>query len=125
LRAADGGWGGLFAIDSWWFNDWLRRPRLAEELDESHGAGFILRQAPHLVDIACYIAGFARVARSRHDRTLGLGHADGRQLRSTDSISNPAPIANLSLNGYGYFDTSELTLDIGNFRRQPRVPAPN
>src|SRR5690348_14938785 len=55
--ARSGRLGQVIAVDSWWFNDWLRRPRLAEELDESRGAGFILRQAPHLVDIACYISG--------------------------------------------------------------------
>jgi phthalate 4,5-cis-dihydrodiol dehydrogenase len=47
--------GQVIGIGNWWFNDWLRRPRLESELDETMGAGFILRQAPHLVDIACYV----------------------------------------------------------------------
>jgi phthalate 4,5-cis-dihydrodiol dehydrogenase len=55
--AREGRLGRVIQIDSLWFNDWLRRPRLPAELDENLGAGFILRQAPHQVDIAAYIVG--------------------------------------------------------------------
>jgi phthalate 4,5-cis-dihydrodiol dehydrogenase len=122
--AREGRLGRVIAIDSWWYNDWLRRPRLAAELDERLGAGFILRQAPHLVDIATYIAG------SRATRVRAMS---GRWDAAAPSQGNCAALigfesgamANLSLNGYGYFSTSELIWDIGVFgeRKAPGKPA--
>jgi phthalate 4,5-cis-dihydrodiol dehydrogenase len=121
--ARSGRMGRVIAIDSWWFNDWLRRPRLAEELDESRGAGFILRQAPHLVDIACFIAG---------SRTVRVRAMTGRFEPSMPTEGNCAAliefesgaIANLTLNGYGYFDTSELTWDLGIFGQKRETQRP-
>ena len=104
--------GRVIQIDTWLYNDWLRRPRLAEELDESMGAGFILRQAPHLVDIAGSIVGA---------RPLNVRAATGRWDANLPCDGNAAVLiryeggafANLSLNGYGYFDGGELTFGIG------------
>jgi phthalate 4,5-cis-dihydrodiol dehydrogenase len=115
--------GRVIAVDSWWFNDWLRRPRLPSELDEKLGAGFVLRQAPHLVDIACFIAG----ARATRVRAMA-----GRWDESMPTEGNCAALiafesgatANLSLNGYGYFDTSALTWDIGVFGERRSRPKP-
>jgi phthalate 4,5-cis-dihydrodiol dehydrogenase len=97
---------------------------LREELDENRGAGFILRQAPHLVDIACYIAGA---------RAMGVRAMAGRWDANMPTEGNCAAligfdsgaVANLTLNGYGYFQTSELTWDIGIFgeRKPPAKPA--
>jgi len=114
--ARSGRLGRVNQIDCSWYNDWLRRPRLASELDERMGAGFILRQAPHLMDIACHIAG-SRAARLR--AFAGQGHCAA--LIQFES----GAVANLSLNGYGYFGTSELVWDIGVFGewRQPAKPA--
>jgi phthalate 4,5-cis-dihydrodiol dehydrogenase len=117
--------GRVIAIDSWWFNDWLRRPRLASELDENLGGGFILRQAPHLVDIACFIAGGCatrlRAMTGRWDERMPT---EGNCAAMIGFASGA--IANLSLNGYGYFDTGELTWDIGVFgdRKLRAKPAP-
>lgn len=116
--------GRVLRIDSWWYNDWLRRPRLASELDEQLGAGFILRQAPHLVDIACHIAGsravLVRAFAGRSER--GTGTAG--QCAALVQFESGA-VANLSLNGHGYFGTSELVWDIGVFgeTRAPAKPA--
>jgi len=112
--ARSGRLGRVIAIDSWWFNDWLRRPRLASELDQNLGAGFILRQAPHLVDIACHIAG-SRATRVR--AMTGRWDADMPTEGNCSALIQfeSATVANLSLNGYGYFRTSELTWDIGIF----------
>ena len=122
--ARSGRLGRVIAIDSWWFNDWLRRPRLASELDENLGAGFILRQAPHLVDIACHIAG----ARATRVRAM-TGRWDANMPTEGNCAAliafDSGAVANISLNGYGYFGTSELTWDIGIFgeKRAAQKPA--
>ena len=119
--ARSGRLGRVIGIDSWWYNDWLRRPRLASELDESLGAGFVLRQAPHLVDIACTVAG----ARATRVRAM-TGRWDAKMPTDGNCAAliqfESGAVANISLNGYGYFGTSELTWDIGIFGEQ-RVPA--
>ena len=103
--------GRVLQIDCLWFNDWLRRPRLAEELDEARGAGFILRQAPHLVDIAMLIAG-APAASVR--AFTAQWHGTTASCGALIAFGNGA-FANIALNGTGYFSTSEFTWDIGIF----------
>ncbi|HMI96424.1 MAG TPA: Gfo/Idh/MocA family oxidoreductase, partial [Micropepsaceae bacterium] len=112
--ARSGRLGRVIGIDSWWYNDWLRRPRLASELDENFGAGFILRQAPHLVDIVTYVAGSRAVrVRAMAGRWDGNVPTEGNCAALIQFESGA--VANLSLNGYGYFGSSELTWDIGIF----------
>lgn len=123
--ARSGRLGRVNQIDSWWYNDWLRRPRLAEELDKARGAGFVLRQAPHLVDIVCHIM---------DSRAVSVRALTGRWDTDVPTDGNCAALlqfesgafANISLNGYGYFGTSELTWDIGIFgeTRALAKPAP-
>ncbi len=105
--------GRAIQIDTLLYNDWLRRPRLAEELDENLGAGFILRQAPHLIDIASAIMG----ARPTQVRAL-TGSWDDKMPTAGNCAAlvqyEGGAFANISLNGYGYFDSSELTFGIGS-----------
>jgi phthalate 4,5-cis-dihydrodiol dehydrogenase len=117
--------GRVISIDSWWYNDWLRRPHLMSELDEAKGAGFILRQMPHLADVTTYIAGA---------RAVAVRALTGRWDPDLPTDGNCAALiqfdggayANIGLNGYGYFGTSELVWDIGLFGKQqaPSKPAP-
>jgi phthalate 4,5-cis-dihydrodiol dehydrogenase len=105
--------GRLIAVNTWLSTDWLLKPRVPEELDEALGGGVVYRHAPHLIDTV---------------RLLGGGHVRsvrgsvGRWMRERPCAGNfsaylefedgtPATIA---YNGYGFFDTSELTWGIGN-----------
>lgn len=121
--ARSGELGKVIQIVSILYNDWLRRPRVAEELDETKGAGFILRQAPHLVDIANYIAASnavsVRAVTGRWDPNIPT---DGNGVALIQYESGA--VANLSLNGYGYFDSSELTFGIGTFGKVKEASAP-
>jgi phthalate 4,5-cis-dihydrodiol dehydrogenase len=111
--ARSGELGRLIAINSWLSTDWLLKPRVAEELDEAQGGGVVYRHAPHLIDTIRLIGG----GRVRSVRAMV-----GRWMRERPCPGNfsaylefedgtPATIA---YNGYGYFDTSELTWGIGN-----------
>lgn len=112
--------GRVLQIDCLWFNDWLRRPRVAEELDEAHGAGFILRQAPHLVDIAMLIAGAPAVS----VRALTAQWQEvAASCAALIAFANGA-FANITLNGTGYFSTTELTWDIGIFGEKKPLAKP-
>ena len=122
---AGGRLGRAIQIDSWLFNDWLQRPRLAEELDERAGGGLVMRQGPHMFDIACYLAG----ARARSVRAIAGRwdpHFDcaGNFTALLDFESGAA--ATISVNGYGYFDGAELTCNIdgiGAIGPDPRARA--
>jgi phthalate 4,5-cis-dihydrodiol dehydrogenase len=52
-----GALGKLRMINSWYFNDWLYRPRTPEELNPDWGGGVPWRQGPHQFDIIRTIAG--------------------------------------------------------------------
>ena len=117
--------GRVLKIDSWWFNDWLRRPRLAPELDEALGAGFILRQAPHLVDIAAHIAGAPAVS-VRTFTNAGSPDLGAEGLCTAIIRFASGAVASFTLGGCGYFESRELTWNIGVFGGQsapgkPRV----
>lgn len=93
-------------------NDWLQRPRLAEELDSAQGGGLVLRQGPHLVDMASYIIGAPPVRVSattgRWDEAFDTEGNFSALLTYADGAS-----ASLIMNGYGHFDSAELHWGIG------------
>lgn len=104
--------GKVIQMDTLNFNDWLQRPRLASEVDTSMGGGLVFRQAPHQVDLVRYIAGgmakSVRASAGRHDP-----HFDTEgNFAALVEFENGAA-ATLSFNGYGYFDGTELTWNIG------------
>jgi phthalate 4,5-cis-dihydrodiol dehydrogenase len=105
--------GRLIAINTWLSTDWLLKPRMPEELDESLGGGVLYRHAPHLIDTVRLLGGGrVRSVRGSVGRWMPERPCPGNfsaYLEFEDGT--PATIA---YNGYGYFDTSELTWGIGN-----------
>ena len=105
--------GKLIAINTWFYTDWLLKPRVNEEIDEALGGGVIFRHAPHLIDTIRLLGG---------GRVRSVRAAVGRWMRERPCPGNFSVFlefedgtpATIVYNGYGYFDTSELTWGIGN-----------
>lgn len=125
--------GAVVQIQSTNFNDWLQRPRLAGELDTKQGGGIVYRQGPHMVDIVRFLGGgmvkTVRGVTGRADK-----HFDTEGHFSALLEFDHGAVATLTFNGYGYFDVTELTWDIGEsgfkqtggrkFPRKPRLTGP-
>lgn len=100
--------GRLIAVNSWLSTDWLLKPRVAEELDEARGGGVLYRHGPHLIDTVRLLGG---------GRVRSVRGSVGRWMRERPCAGNFSAFlefedgtpATISYNGYGYFDTSELT----------------
>jgi phthalate 4,5-cis-dihydrodiol dehydrogenase len=124
--------GRLLQIQTGNFNDWLQRIRVAIELDTAQGGGLVYRQGPHMVDIVRFIGG-GMVADVRGIAGRADPHFDTEGHFSALLAFDTGAAATLSFNGYGYFDGTELTWDIGeggrpadrrHFPRKPRLTGP-
>jgi phthalate 4,5-cis-dihydrodiol dehydrogenase len=105
--------GRLIAINTWLYTDWLLKPRVAEELDESLGGGVVFRHAPHLIDTVRLLGGgVVRSVRASAGRWMAERPCPGN-FSAYLEFEDGTP-ATIVYNGYGYFDTSELTWGIGN-----------
>jgi phthalate 4,5-cis-dihydrodiol dehydrogenase len=120
--ARSGELGRLIAINAWFSTDWLIKPRVAEETDESLGGGVVYRHAPHLIDtIRLLGGGMVRSVRAMVGRWMPERPCPGN-FSAYLEFEDGTP-ATIVYNGYGYFDTSELTWGIGNrmYSDQERV----
>jgi phthalate 4,5-cis-dihydrodiol dehydrogenase len=112
-EARSGALGRLIAISTWLYTDWLLKPRVAEELDEALGGGVVYRHAPHLIDTVRLLAGGeVRSVRATVGRWMKERPCPGN-FSAYLEFADGTP-ATIVYNGYGYFDTSELTWGIGN-----------
>jgi phthalate 4,5-cis-dihydrodiol dehydrogenase len=119
--------GAPMMFHTWYYNDWLYRPRDPDELDASNGEGIVYRQAPVQVDIL---------------RMLGGGRV--RSVRAQTRVADPKrPVvgactafleledgtpATMVYNATGHFDVSELSYGLGAQIYSPgnvRDPAAN
>ena len=107
-----GAYGAARLITTINFTDFLYRPRRPEELDTSKGGGVIFSQAAHQVDIVRLLAGGK--ASSVYART---GSWDSQ--RKTEGAYTAlldfenGVVANITYNGYGFFDSDVLMNNIG------------
>jgi phthalate 4,5-cis-dihydrodiol dehydrogenase len=120
--ARSGELGRLIAVNCWMYTDWLLKPRMPEEVDEALGGGVVYRHAPHLIDtIRLLGGGEVRSVRAMVGRWMPERPAPGNFSAYLEFVDGtPATIV---YNGYGYFDTSELTWGIGNrwYTQEQRV----
>ena len=115
--------GRLIAINCWFYTDWLIKPRVAEETDEALGGGVVYRHAPHLIDTVRLLGGGQlRSVRAMVGRWMPERPCPGN-FSAYMEFEDGTP-ATIVYNGYGYFDTSELTWGIGNrmYSEEERIP---
>jgi phthalate 4,5-cis-dihydrodiol dehydrogenase len=94
------------------YNDWTQRPWESHTLDPKRGGGVVYRQGPHQLDMVRYLAGgMARSVRA----TVGAWHPQidvhGDYSAFFEFESGVTALA--TFNGYGSFDTMELTWNRG------------
>jgi phthalate 4,5-cis-dihydrodiol dehydrogenase len=100
--------GNVLSLTNISYTDWVIRPRYAYELVTALGGGVAFRQAPHQVEIARTIINRPVVA---------VTSIAGRSPSPVDTVGNYSALlefaggvsASLVYNGYGYFNTAELT----------------
>ncbi|MBV9120067.1 MAG: Gfo/Idh/MocA family oxidoreductase [Chloroflexi bacterium] len=109
---AGGELGSLISLNTWMATDWLLRPRMPQELDVTLGGGVVYRQGPHQVDIIRLLGGgLLRSVRASIGRAMAERPTPGNYSAFLEfEDGTPATIV---YDGYGYFDTSELTAGIG------------
>jgi phthalate 4,5-cis-dihydrodiol dehydrogenase len=114
--------GRVIHLNTWNFNDWLIRALTPEEVRTDLGAGPVFRQGPHQVDTIRYLAG----GRVRSVRAV----ADRHEPHFPDCEGNYTAFlefedgtpATLVFDGYGYFDTVELTWGVGEAGKPAKNP---
>lgn len=104
--------GSVLSLTNVAYTNWVLRPRFAYELYPALGGGVTFRQAPHQVEIARTVIQSAPVA------VTALAGESPAPVRTVGNYSALVEFANgaaatLVYNGYGYFDTAEITFGIG------------
>lgn len=112
-------------INTWFYSDWLYRPRAKEELDPAAGEGLVMRQGPVHVDICRMLGGgivrSVRATTSSIDskRPIEGSYTAFMEFEDPSTGSGPSTssgngaVATAVYNGYGHFDSSELTWGFG------------
>jgi phthalate 4,5-cis-dihydrodiol dehydrogenase len=116
---ASGQLGPLIQVNSWNYRGWLVNwSFLASELDTTRGGGLTMRQGPHQVDIIRAIGGgMVKSIRARTGRWSPDFDTEGNYSAYLEfEDGTPAMLSN---NGYGYFDTAELTWGYGEAGNYP------
>ncbi len=105
--------GRVIQINTWMYNDWMRRPVTASEVDERRGGGVVYRQGPHQMDIVRYLGGgMVRSVRAVTGRWWNPPYdIEGNYSAFLDFTDGAAAL--VSFNGYGHLDVAELSWNIG------------
>lgn len=101
-------------IDTWCFSDWIYRPRRPDELRPELGGGVTFRQGAHQFDVMSALA--MAPVRSVKARTFDFDPK--RQSIGAHSVTldfSNRVMGTAVYNGYGYFNSAELTQGIGEW----------
>jgi phthalate 4,5-cis-dihydrodiol dehydrogenase len=108
----EGAIGAIRSLTNISYTSWLLRPRFAYELSTELGGGVIFRQAPHQIEIARTIIGQQATAVS------AIAHIESGRTKAVDSYNallefGDDVAATLVYSGAGYFDSAEMTFNVG------------
>ena len=104
--------GSLRMMHTWYYNDWLYRPRLPEELDTAMGGGVTYRQGAHQFDILRMLGGgLIRSVRAYTGRWDSERPTEGAHTVFLDF--EDGSVATAVYNGTDHFHSTELTYGIG------------
>lgn len=118
---ASGELGALTMVNTWFFSDWLYRPRAGYELDPTKGEGLVMRQGAVQVDIARMIGGgHVKTVRAIAQTPDAARPIDGSFAAFLEFENGAA--GTLVYSALGYFDSSELTFGI-SLQGNPADPA--
>jgi len=110
--------GKLGMINTWYFNEFMYRPRMPQELDVTKGGNVVYNQGPHQVDIVRLIGGGkVRSVRAMTGIWDPARRAEGAWCAYLE-FEDGTP-ASLVYNGYGHFDSSEFTSWMAEGQRDP------
>ena len=114
--------GRVIHLHTWNFNDWLIRALMPEEVRTDLGAGPVFRQGPHQVDTIRYLGG-GRVRSVRAQAGRHEPHFPDCEGNYTAFLEfEDGTPATLVFDGYGYFDSVELTWGVGEAGKPAKNP---
>jgi phthalate 4,5-cis-dihydrodiol dehydrogenase len=109
---SNGELGRVIQINTWNYKGWLKSARLPAEVDTSKGGGVVYRQAPHQVDVVRSVGGgLVKKVRAIAARWNSQFDTEGN-FTALLEFEDGTP-ATLVFNGYGFFDMTEMTWNIG------------
>lgn len=105
--------GRVVHINTMNYNDWVRRPFMRAEMDPATGGGLVYRQGPHQMDTVRFLGGgMVRSVRASTGRwNPNFPYCDGNFSAFVDFEDGTT--ATMTFVGYGHFDVTELTWNIG------------
>ena len=110
--ARSGDLGRTLMVNTWFYSDWVYRPRSEDELNPSLGEGLTMRQGPVQVDIVRMMGGgLARSVKAVAAAGDPSRIIDGSFSAFVDFEDGTA--ATMAYSGYGYFDTNEFSWGYG------------
>ncbi|EIF28377.1 putative dehydrogenase [Burkholderia sp. Ch1-1] len=111
---AGGDLGQVRMVNTWCYSDWIYRPRLRNELDDSEGGGVTIRQGAHQFDIIRLLCGGeARTVRAKTFDFDPQRSATGAHIVFIEFANGAAATA--VYNGYGRFSSTELVGGVGEW----------
>ncbi len=120
----EGSLGRVRMINTWCFSDWMYRPRRPDELEVATGGGVTLRQGAHQFDVIRLLGGgMLRRVRAQTFDWDATRRAIGAHTVFMEFENGIAATA--VYNGYGGFDTAELTAGITEWGFHQPVAKPS
>lgn len=119
---SSGRFGAVRLIQAMNFTDFLYRPRRPEELDTARGGGVVFSQAVHQVDVVRLLAGgMATSVYARAGVWDPARPTEGAYTALVDFAGGT--VANLTYNGYGFYDSDAWMDGIGEMGRPKALGA--